>query len=257
MAFYHSPASLFIALWKFRYFPLSPTPRQPLRASLSSALKSSHWPELVLVQGLCDITNPPAQPWFPVSGCKGRPTHHEPLCPPSLLTMRTLKWFLFFPLCLSCGYAFTFSSLRDKAREPQEKAPCGARFRIRQSLPEHAQGWLASKWLWPFFVVVLYVMLKFRGDSETGKEQKNPPALRGYSLRSPTKKNQNASPSEDHAFNILTQLEMDLVKFMSKVQNLKAAMATGGNLKLLNSEMPAAPHNNITIYEIWGEEDSE
>lgn len=174
MAFYHSPASLFIALWKFRYFPLSPTPRQPLRASLSSALKSSHWPELVLVQGLCDITNPPAQPWFPVSGCKGRPTHHEPLCPPSLLTMRTLKWFLFFPLCLSCGYAFTFSSLRDKAREPQEKAPCGARFRIRQSLPEHAQGWLASKWLWPFFVVVLYVMLKFRGDSETGKVRMAP-----------------------------------------------------------------------------------
>ncbi|XP_032461258.1 replication termination factor 2 isoform X3 [Phocoena sinus] len=93
--------------------------------------------------------------------------------------------------------------------------------------------------------------------SKLGKEQKNPPALRGCSLRSPTKKNQNASPSEDHAFNILTQLEMDLVKFMSKVQNLKAAMATGSNLKLLNSETPAAPHSNITIYEIWGEEDSE
>ena len=50
---------------------------------------------------------------------------------------------------------------------------------------------------------------------------------------------------------------MDLVKFMSKVRNLKAAMATGGNLKLQNSEVPADPHNNITIYEIWGEEDSE
>ncbi|XP_068380799.1 protein FAM209-like [Eschrichtius robustus] len=170
--------------------------------------------------------------------------------------MRTLKWFLFFPLCLSCGFAFMFSSLRDKAREPQGKVPCGGHFRIRQNLPEHAQGWLGSKWLWLFFVVVLYMMLKFRGDSEKDK-QKNPPALRGCSFRSPIKKNQNASPNKDYAFNTLTQLEMDLVKFMSKVRNLKAAMATGGNLKFQNSEVPADPHNNITIYEIWGEEDSE
>ncbi|XP_059935068.1 LOW QUALITY PROTEIN: protein FAM209-like [Mesoplodon densirostris] len=259
MAFYHSPASLFIAHWKFHHFPLSPTPRQPLRASLSSALKSSQWPELVLAQGLCDITNRPAQPWcpgwFPVSGCKGRPTHHEPLCPPSLLTMWTLKWFLFFALCLSCGSAFMSSSLREKAREPKEKVPCGGHFRIRQDLSEHVQGWLGSKWLWLFFVVVLYMMLKFRGDSE--KEQNNPPALQGCSFRSPTKKNQNASPNKDYAFNTLTQLQMDLVKFMSKVQNLKAAMATGSTLKLQNSEVPADPHNNITIYEIWEEEDSE
>ncbi|MBV99969.1 hypothetical protein ESR_05562, partial [Eschrichtius robustus] len=100
------------------------------------------------------------------------------------------------------------------------------------------------------------MMLKFRGDSEKDKEQKNPPALRGCSFRSPIKKNQNASPNKDYAFNTLTQLEMDLVKFMSKVRNLKAAMATGGNLKFQNSEVPADPHNNITIYEIWGEEDS-
>uniref|UniRef100_A0A8C0DNV0 Family with sequence similarity 209 member B n=1 Tax=Balaenoptera musculus TaxID=9771 RepID=A0A8C0DNV0_BALMU len=168
--------------------------------------------------------------------------------------LRTLKWFLFFPLCLSCGYAFMFSSLRDKAREPQGKVPCGGHFRIRQNLPEHAQGWLGSKWLWLFFVVVLYMMLKFRGDSE---KDKNPPALRGCSFRFPIKKNQNASPNKDYAFNTLTQLEMDLVKFMSKVRNLKAAMATGGNLKFQSSEVPADPHNNITIYEIWGEEDSE
>lgn len=62
-----------------------------------------------------------------------------------------------------------FSSLRDKAKEPPGKVPCGGHFRIRQNLPEHAQGWLGSKWLWLFFVIVLYVILKFRGDSEKNK----------------------------------------------------------------------------------------
>ncbi|XP_047601676.1 protein FAM209-like [Lutra lutra] len=170
--------------------------------------------------------------------------------------MRTLTWFLFLPLCLCCGYAFVFSPLREKVKEPQGKVPCGGHFRIRQNLPEHAPGWLGSKWLWLFFVVVLYAILKFRGESEKSKEQ-NPSALRGCSFRSPLKKNQNASPNKDYAFNTLTQLEMDLVKFVSKVRNLKVAMATGTGLKIQNLEVPADPHNNITIYEIWGEEDSE
>lgn len=111
--------------------------------------------------------------------CRGRQTHHEQLPPPPLLTMRTLRWFLFLPLCLSCGSAFMFSSLRDKAKEPQGKVPCGGHFRIRQNLPEHTQGWLGSKWLWLIFVVLLYVILKFRGDSEKNKVRK----LRGASLR--------------------------------------------------------------------------
>ncbi|XP_003983419.1 protein FAM209-like [Prionailurus viverrinus] len=170
--------------------------------------------------------------------------------------MRTLTWVLFLPLCLSCGCAFMFTSLREKAKEPQGKVPCGGHFRIRQNLPEHAQGWLGRKWLWLFFVVVLYVILKFRGDREKTKEQ-NPSGLRGCSFRSPLKKTQNTSPSKDYAFNTLTQLEVDLVKFVSKVRNLKVAMAAGGNSKLQNLEVPADPHNNITIYEIWGEEDSE
>ncbi|XP_058988834.1 protein FAM209-like [Mustela lutreola] len=169
--------------------------------------------------------------------------------------MRTLTWFLFLPLCLCCGYAFVFSPVREKVKEPQGKVPCGGHFRIRQNLPEHAPGWLGSKWLWLFFVVVLYGILKFRGDSE--KIKQNPSALRGCSFRSPLRKNQNASPNKDYAFNTLTQLEMDLVKFVSKVRNLKVAMATGTGLKVQNLEVPADPHNNITIYEIWGEEDSE
>ncbi|XP_036099893.1 protein FAM209B-like [Molossus molossus] len=170
--------------------------------------------------------------------------------------MRTLKWFLFLPLCLSCGDAFMFSSPREPVKEPPGKAPCGGHFRIRQSSPEHAQGWLASKWLWFFFVVVLYMVLKFRGGGEKSKE-KSPPGLRGCSLRAPVKKNQGASPSKDYAFNTLNQLEMDLVQFVSKVRNLKVAVATGSNHKAPSPEMSGDPQNNVTIYEIWGEEDYE
>lgn len=83
--------------------------------------------------------------------------------------MLTLKWFLFLLLCLSCGYALMFSSLRDKGKDPQGKVPCGGHFRSRQTLPEHAHSWLGSKWLWVVFVFVVYVVLKFRGDSEKSK----------------------------------------------------------------------------------------
>lgn len=139
----------------------------PLWASLSPAPRHHNG------QG-CPSSGPLWHHQRPVLGpqspsCQGRQTHHEQLPPPPLLTMRTLRWFLFLPLCLSCGYAFMFSSLRDKAKEPQGKVPCGGHFRIRQNLPEHTQGWLGSKWLWLIFVVLLYVILKFRGDSEKNK----------------------------------------------------------------------------------------
>ncbi|XP_003932660.3 protein FAM209A [Saimiri boliviensis] len=168
--------------------------------------------------------------------------------------MWMLKWFLVLLLCLTCSYAFMFSSLIEKTSEPQGKVPCGGHFRIRQNPPEHTQGWLGNKWLWLLFVVVPYVILKCRGDSGNKKEQ-SPPGLRGSQFRTPLKKSQNASPNKDCAFNTLSQLEVELVKFVSKVRNLKVAMATGGgsNLRLRRSVMPADPHNNITIYEIWGE----
>lgn len=83
--------------------------------------------------------------------------------------MRVLRWFLFLPLCLSCGDAFMFSSPREPVKEAPGKVPCGGHFRIRQSSPEHAQGWLASKWLWFFFVVMLYMILKFRGGGEKSR----------------------------------------------------------------------------------------
>ncbi|ERE70366.1 protein FAM209A [Cricetulus griseus] len=170
--------------------------------------------------------------------------------------MRTLRWFLFLPLCISCACAFMFSSLREKNKESPGKVPCGGHFRIRQNLPEHTQGWLGSKWLWLFFVIMIYAMLKLRGDGEKNKEQ-NSTSLRGCQFRSPPKKNQNISPSKDFTFNTLTQLEMELVKFVSKVRNLKVSMATSSNPRLQIPDIPMGPHNNVTIYEIWGEEEPE
>ncbi|EDL06608.1 mCG2577 [Mus musculus] len=170
--------------------------------------------------------------------------------------MRTLlRWCLFLSLCVSCACAFMFSSLREKTKESPGKVPCGGHFRIRQNLPENAQGWLGNKWLWLFVAIMIYVMLKFRGDGEN-KEQ-HPPGLRGCQLRSPPKKAQNISPSKDFTFNTLTQLEMELVKFVSKVRNLKVSMATNSNSRQQVPESPTNLYNNVTIYEIWGEEDSE
>ena len=45
------PASFSTACWKGHRFPLNPTLRRPPQASLSSALKSSQWPEQVLAGG--------------------------------------------------------------------------------------------------------------------------------------------------------------------------------------------------------------
>uniref|UniRef100_A0A671G4C3 Family with sequence similarity 209 member B n=1 Tax=Rhinolophus ferrumequinum TaxID=59479 RepID=A0A671G4C3_RHIFE len=171
--------------------------------------------------------------------------------------MLTPKWFLFLLLCLSCGYALMFSSLRDKGKDPQGNVPCGGHFRSRQNLPEHGHGWLGSKWLWVVFVFMVYVILKFRGDSEKSKEQNPPPGLRSCSFCPPLKKNQNASSNKDNTFNTLTQLEMDLVKFVSKVRNLKVAMTTSSKPKPQHLEIPADPQNSVTIYEIWGEEEYE
>lgn len=124
-------------------------------------------------RGLCDI-NPAAQPQHSECRCEGRQTRHEQPPPPALLTMRTLTWTVFLLMCLSCGYAFMFSSLRENVKAPPGKVPCGGHFRIRQNLPDHAPGWLVSKWLWFFFIVLLYVILKFRRDSEKSKVRTAP-----------------------------------------------------------------------------------
>ena len=47
---------------------------------------------------------------------------------------------------------------------------------------------------------------------------------------------------------------MDLVKFVSRVRNLKVSMATSSHFRLQNLGN-VDPHHNITIYEIWGKDD--
>ncbi|XP_036274672.1 protein FAM209B-like [Pipistrellus kuhlii] len=170
--------------------------------------------------------------------------------------MRTLRWTLFLPMCLSCGYAFMFSSLRENVKEPPGKVPCGGHFRIRQNLPVHAPSWLVSKWLWFFFIILLYVILKYRREIEKSKERILP-SPRGSPVRAAPKKNQGACPSKNYALHTLNQLEMDLVQLMSKVRNLKVAMVTASEHKAQNFERPIGPHSNVTIYEIWGEEEWE
>ncbi|KAL0594653.1 Protein FAM209A [Plecturocebus cupreus] len=247
------------ACWKRPHLPLIP----PLRLPWTLIILC---PEIITMarvasaQGLCDITKglaPNTQ--SPISktlapNTQSPKTHHEQLPSPSLLTMWTLKWFLVLLLCLTSSYAFMFSSLSKKTTKPQGKVPYEGHFRIRQNPPEHTQGWLGNKWLWLLFVVVPYVILKCRGDSGKKKEQ-SPSGLRGCQFHTPVKKNQNASPNKDCAFNTLNQLEVELVKFVSKVRNLRVAMAAscGSNLKLRRSERPTDPYNNVTIYEIWGE----
>ena len=55
-------------------------------------------------------------------------------------------------------------------------------------------------------------------------------------------------------FDTLILPEMDLVKFVSRVRNLK--LPIGGNLNPLNVEVPSDAQNKVTIYELWGNEGS-
>ena len=71
------------------------------------------------------------------------------------------------------------------------------------------------------------------------------------------KKKKEVFPNKDCTFDTLTLLEMDLLKFVSRVWNLKLTMATGGILNPLKVEVPTDVPNNITEYELWGDEDSD
>ena len=146
-----------------------------------------------------------------------------------------------------------FTSQRKKAEELQGKVLCGGHFLIWQNLPEYAQDWLEITLLWLFFIVLMYVSVKLAGESGESNVQ-TPPSHQGDSSGSPGKKKKKASPDKDYMFDTLTLLEMDLVKFVSRVHNLKLAMATGDPP---NVEVPADAHSNITVYELWGNEDSD
>ncbi|XP_006881825.1 PREDICTED: protein FAM209B [Elephantulus edwardii] len=168
--------------------------------------------------------------------------------------MRTRKWLWLLPLWLSCSYAFMFFSLREKGTEPQNKASCGEHFRKRLDLAEPSRGWLKSTWFWLLVLVVLYAVLKLRGEGKRSEGQ-NPSGLQSCSFRSALRKSHGVSPAQECVFNTLNQLEVDLVKFVSRVRSLKFAMSTSNSLNLQNIDLPVSARN-ITIYEIH-EEDSE
>ena len=68
-------------------------------------------------------------------------------------------------------------------------------------------------------------------------------------------KKKKSLPLTGYTFDTLIQLKMDLVKFVSRVQNLKLARATSGNLRLPKFKVTADAYNNIKIYELWGDKD--
>ena len=82
-----------------------------------------------------------------------------------------------------------------------------------------------------------------------------PAARQGRSLGSLRRRKEKSSSEEDYVFHTSTLLEMDLVKFVSRMQNLKLSRATGGNLNLPKFKVPADARNNIKIYELWGDKD--
>ncbi|KAG5202351.1 hypothetical protein JEQ12_003741 [Ovis aries] len=151
--------------------------------------------------------------------------------------MRSVIRFIFWSACVSSFCAFVFYCLRDDTTELPGKVPCRRHFQSQQNLPEHDRGWLGSKLHWLFLLVVLFVIQMFPGDSDESTKKKK------------------ASPNKDYMFDTLNQLETDLVKFVSRARNLKLAMATGSKLSLPSFEVPADKHNNITLYELWGDED--
>ncbi|CAI9180969.1 unnamed protein product [Rangifer tarandus platyrhynchus] len=174
----------------------------------------------------------------------------------SRLTMWSARWFLCFFMAVTYGYASMFTSLREKAEELQGKLLCGGHCLIQQNQPEHDQDWLKILLLGLLFIALMYLTEKLTGESGECNVQ-TPPACQGGSFGSLGQKKKTASRDKDYMFATLTQLEMDLVKFVSRVRNLKLAMATCSNLNPPNVEVPADTHNNITLYELWCDEDSE
>ncbi|KAB0372188.1 hypothetical protein FD755_015980 [Muntiacus reevesi] len=161
--------------------------------------------------------------------------------------MWSLKWFLCLSTGVTCVYALIFTSLREKTEEElQGKVFCRGHFLIWQNLSEHAQNRLEITLLCLFFVVLIYVTVKLAGESG---ETVHLALLEG--------KRKRLSLKKTNMFHTLTLLEMDLVKFMSRLQNLKLDVATSSNFNPHNVQVPADTQSNITDYELWGDEESD
>ena len=98
--------------------------------------------------------------------------------------------------------------------------------------------------------------MRLAGESG-GSSVQTPLARQAGSFGFQGKKKKEVFPNKDCTFDTLTLLEMDLLKFVSRVWNLKLAMATGGNLNPPNVKVPADPPDNISVHELWANEDSD
>ena len=110
--------------------------------------------------------------------------------------------------------------------------------------------------LWLFFIVLMYLTVKLAGESG-GSSVHTPLARQAGSFGFQGKRKKEVSPNKECTFNTLTLLEMDLLKFVSRVWNLKLAMATSGNLNPPNVKVPADAPDNISVHEPWANEDSD
>ena len=102
----------------------------------------------------------------------------------------------------------------------------------------------------------MYLTVRLAGESG-GSSVQTPLARQAGSFGFQGKKKKEVFPNKDCMFDTLTLLEMDLLKFVSRVWNLKLAMATGGNLNPPNVKVPADPPDNISVHELWANEDSD
>ena len=101
----------------------------------------------------------------------------------------------------------------------------------------------------------MYLTVKLAGESG-GSSVHTPLAHQAGSFGFQGKRKKEVSPNKECTFNTLTLLEMDLLKFVSRVWNLKLTMANGSYLNPSNIDVPVDAHNNITVYELWGNQES-
>ena len=202
----------------------------------------------VLVGAGPSVTSPRAQPCLVLSLQVPAQTS-APGAASSQLTMRSVIRLLFWSTFISFVFAYMFYVLRDEAEEPPWMVPSGRHFRIRQNQPEHAPGWFGSNSHWLLTFLMFLVILKFPG----GDDESNvcTPGRQGCSSGPPGRKKIKASPYKDSMCGAFRQVEMKLVKCVSRLQNLKLTAATGDSRQCPNIDIPADTQNNITIHEVW------
>ena len=83
----------------------------------------------------------------------------------------------------------------------------------------------------------MYLTVRLAGESDESSVQ-TPLARQAGSFGFQGKKKKEASPNKGCMFDTLTLLEMDLVKFVSSLRNLKLTTSTCGNLNPLSEEVP-------------------